>query len=63
MADDPETAALNAELRSGSGSFENVWNDHDVVSREMTRKTFEHPVVGPVTVNCDSLDIADRDQR
>ena len=61
--DDPETAALIAELRSGSDSFENVWNDHDVVSREMTRKTFEHPVVGPVTVNCDSLDIADRDQR
>ena len=26
-------------------------------------KTFQYPLVGPVTVNCDVLDIADRDQR
>jgi hypothetical protein len=26
-------------------------------------KTFSHPAVGPVTVSCDALDIADRDQR
>jgi hypothetical protein len=26
-------------------------------------KNFDHPVVGPITVNCDALDIADRDQR
>ena len=26
-------------------------------------KTFQHPLVGPVTVNCDVLDITDRDQR
>jgi transcriptional regulator with XRE-family HTH domain len=61
--DDTETAALIAELRSGSTTFEDMWNDHDVLAREMARKTFEHPVVGPVTVNCDSLDLADRDQR
>jgi transcriptional regulator with XRE-family HTH domain len=61
--DDPETAALIAELRADSETFEHVWNDHDVIAREMARKTFEHPVVGPVTVDCDSLDLADRDQR
>jgi hypothetical protein len=34
------------------------------VSAEPTlTKTFQHPLVGPVTVNCDALDIADRDQR
>lgn len=27
------------------------------------RKTLDHPVVGPVTVNCDVLDISDLDQR
>jgi hypothetical protein len=43
--------------------FDRIWKDHDVITREMSRKTFEHPTVGPVTVNCDSLDIADRDQR
>jgi hypothetical protein len=26
-------------------------------------KTFRHPLVGPVTVNCDVLDITERDQR
>lgn len=26
-------------------------------------KTFQHPVVGPVTVNCDVLQITDRDQQ
>jgi hypothetical protein len=25
--------------------------------------TFDHPVVGAVTVNCDALDVADSDQR
>jgi hypothetical protein len=34
------------------------------VSAERTLcKTFQHPLVGPVTVNCDVLDITDRDQR
>jgi hypothetical protein len=61
--DDPETSALIDELRTGSQAFEDLWNDHDVIEREMTRKTFDHPVVGRVTVDCDSLDIADRDQR
>ncbi len=61
--EDPETAALIAELRSGSEAFEQVWTDHDIIARSMIRKTFDHPVVGPVTVDCDSLDIADCDQR
>jgi hypothetical protein len=34
------------------------------VSAEPTLcKTFQHPLVGLITVNCDVLDIADRDQR
>ncbi|NEA98416.1 hypothetical protein G3I78_04875 [Streptomyces sp. SID13726] len=31
--------------------------------RDRRDKTFDHPLVGPVTVDCDVLDIADRDQR
>lgn len=61
--DDPETAELIAELRSGSDEFERLWASHDVVLRPTLCKTFAHPVVGPVAVNCDSLDIADQDQR
>jgi hypothetical protein len=61
--DDPDTAALIAELRTGSDAFARLWDDHDVTTETLSCKTFDHPVVGPVTLNCDVLDIADRDQR
>jgi transcriptional regulator with XRE-family HTH domain len=61
--DDPEIAELVTELRSGSAEFEALWATHDVAAQSMLRKTFRHPMVGAVTVNCDTLDIADRDQR
>ena len=61
--DDPETVALIAELRSRSAEFSDLWDDHEVGAQTGLRKTFEHPVVGPITVNCDALDIADSDQR
>ncbi|WP_369798419.1 helix-turn-helix transcriptional regulator [Mycobacterium sp. URHB0044] len=61
--DDPEIADLVTELLTGSAEFEALWATHDVAAPTMLRKTFRHPMVGPVTVNCDTLDIADRDQR
>ncbi|MEU3617041.1 helix-turn-helix transcriptional regulator [Streptomyces sp. NPDC006872] len=61
--DDPELTALVAELIAGSPEFAALWAAHDVAARPTLCKTFDHPVVGPVTVNCDVLDIADRDQR
>jgi transcriptional regulator with XRE-family HTH domain len=61
--DDPELIALVAELRSGSAEFARLWDSHDVSTGHTVRKTFQHPVVGPVTVNCDVLDITDRDQQ
>jgi transcriptional regulator with XRE-family HTH domain len=60
---DPALRALVAELRAGSPAFEELWRSHDVTREPTLRKTFRHPVVGPVTVNCDVLDLADRDQR
>jgi transcriptional regulator with XRE-family HTH domain len=60
---DPSLRALVAELRAASPVFEERWGSHDVTRRPTMRKTFGHPVVGPVTVNCDVLDLADRDQR
>ncbi|KPI22218.1 helix-turn-helix domain protein [Actinobacteria bacterium OK074] len=61
--DDPETTGLIAELLAGSAEFARLWAAHDVSAEPMPRKTLHHPLVGPVTVNCDALDIADRDQR
>ncbi|MGW0422362.1 helix-turn-helix transcriptional regulator [Streptomyces sp. NPDC003015] len=61
--DDAEVADLVAELLDGSEEFARLWAAHDVTARPTLCKTFDHPVVGPVAVNCDVLDIADRDQR
>lgn len=59
----PEVTGLVTELLGGSPEFARLWAAHDVTDRPTLCKTFEHPLVGPVSVNCDVLDIADRDQR
>jgi transcriptional regulator with XRE-family HTH domain len=61
--DDPELTELVSELLAGSEEFARLWASHDVSTAPTLRKTFQHPLVGPVTVNCDVLDISDRDQR
>lgn len=61
--DDPEMTALIAELRAGSEEFARLWASHEVGGARTLCKTFRHPLVGPVTVNCDVLDITDRDQQ
>lgn len=61
--DDPEVTALIHELRSGSAEFARLWDSHDVDVEPTLRKTFRHPLVGPVTVNCDALELSDRDQQ
>ncbi|MFE2749153.1 helix-turn-helix transcriptional regulator [Streptomyces scopuliridis] len=61
--DDPEVAELVRELLAGSEEFTRLWVSHDVSVEPTLCKTFQHPLVGPVTVNCDVLDITDRDQR
>ncbi|EDY59651.2 MULTISPECIES: helix-turn-helix transcriptional regulator [Streptomyces] len=60
---DAELTGLVAELLDGSAEFARLWAAHDVTASPTLCKTFDHPVVGPVVVNCDVLDIADRDQR
>jgi transcriptional regulator with XRE-family HTH domain len=61
--EDPELSELVAELHSGSAEFAQVWATHDVNAQTALCKTFHHPLVGSVTVNCDVLDVTDRDQR
>ncbi|MDH6521096.1 transcriptional regulator with XRE-family HTH domain [Streptomyces sp. SAI-135] len=61
--DDAELTGLVAELLDGSEEFARLWAAHDVTAAPTLCKTFDHSVVGRIVVNCDVLDIADRDQR
>jgi transcriptional regulator with XRE-family HTH domain len=60
---DPAVTGLVEELRDGSPEFARLWERHDVQGAPMLTKTFRHPVVGEVTVDCDALTLTDRDQR
>jgi transcriptional regulator with XRE-family HTH domain len=59
---DPAVTTLVEELRDGSPEFARLWERHDVQAAPMLTKTFHHPVVGEITVECDSLMLTDRDQ-
>ncbi|MBL1067685.1 helix-turn-helix transcriptional regulator [Streptomyces sp. 7-21] len=59
---DPDVARLVAELRETSSEFSRLWDQHEVRVAPMLTKTFHHPVVGSVTVDCDTLALTDRDQ-
>ncbi|MEU3985326.1 helix-turn-helix transcriptional regulator [Streptomyces sp. NPDC026672] len=59
---DPAVTGLVEELRDGSPEFARLWERHDVRAAPMLTKTFHHPVVGRVTVDCDTLTLSDRDQ-
>ncbi|MGG2461201.1 helix-turn-helix transcriptional regulator [Streptomyces sp. RGM 3693] len=61
--EDSEVAELVGELLDGSDEFARLWASHDVCAEATLCKTFQHPLVGSVTVNCDVLDISDRDQQ
>jgi transcriptional regulator with XRE-family HTH domain len=61
--DDPEVRQLVDDLRTGSAEFRELWASHDVSAEHTLVKTFRHPLVGPITVNCDVLDLTDQDQR
>ena len=52
-----------AELRTGSEEFARLRACHAVSAPASLRKTLLHPLVGPMTVYYDILDIPDRDQR
>jgi transcriptional regulator with XRE-family HTH domain len=59
---DPLITGLVDELRDGSAEFALLWERHDVQAAPMLTKTFRHPVVGDITVDCDSLALTDSDQ-
>lgn len=61
--DDPEVTALVRELVDGSPEFARLWATHEVAGAPTLCKSFDHPLVGRIDVNCDVLDITDLDQR
>ncbi|MFG2650712.1 helix-turn-helix transcriptional regulator [Streptomyces sp. NPDC048436] len=52
-----------AELRSRSERFAELWDSGAVGRHEASRKTVDHPEVGPVTLDCDVLSVAGSDLR
>jgi transcriptional regulator with XRE-family HTH domain len=60
---DPAVTGLIEELRDDSPEFARLWERHDVQAAPVLTKTFRHPVVGEITVDCDSLTLTDRDQQ
>ncbi|MFI5906938.1 helix-turn-helix transcriptional regulator [Dactylosporangium sp. NPDC051541] len=59
---DPAVTELVDDLRRDSREFARLWDRHDVQTAPMLTKTFHHPVVGEITVNCDGLTLDDSDQ-
>jgi transcriptional regulator with XRE-family HTH domain len=59
---DGRLAALVAELKAESAPFAALWRDSAPARHTSSeRKTIEHPVVGPVTLDCDVLDVPGAD--
>ncbi|WP_035856495.1 helix-turn-helix transcriptional regulator [Cryptosporangium arvum] len=61
--DDPELAALIADARAGSSRFAELWATGAVGVHIADRKTVQHPVVGPITLDCDVLTVPCADLR
>lgn len=52
---DDHLGALIDDLRAVSPRFAELWEEHPVARRSASRKTFSHPEVGPITLDCDVL--------
>lgn len=61
--DDPDLADLLGDLHAGSELFGELWAEGRVEMRRSSRKTFAHPDLGRLTLECDVLLIPDTDQR
>ncbi|MEU1530745.1 helix-turn-helix transcriptional regulator [Streptomyces fagopyri] len=60
---DRRVRRLVAELRADSDRFAELWEAGAVGRQEASRKTVDHPQLGPLTLDCDILSVAGSDLR
>jgi transcriptional regulator with XRE-family HTH domain len=61
--DDEPLKGLVDDLRAGSARFASAWDEHPVARRAASRKTFRHPEIGELTLDCDVLVVQGSDLR
>ncbi|MET8262858.1 helix-turn-helix transcriptional regulator [Micromonospora arida] len=62
-AGDPDVTGLIERLRAASDDFRRLWAEHEVAVRRADRKTFMHPRVGRITMDCETLVTPDLGQQ
>ncbi len=62
-SDDAGVRDLVAELRASSEWFAALWDAHDVRVSRTNSKRIDHPVVGSIVVDIETLLVPERDQR
>jgi transcriptional regulator with XRE-family HTH domain len=60
---DPVATALVERLRSGSTEFAALWDRHEVAVRRTSRLRVQHPAVGLLELDCETLLTPAEDQR
>lgn len=60
--DDPDLTALLDDLRSGSAEFAALWETEQAGGWRSLRKTVLHPNLGPLVLDCETLQVPDADQ-
>jgi transcriptional regulator with XRE-family HTH domain len=58
---DEHLSAMIADLREISPRFAELWRQHPVARVPVRRKTFAHPEVGMITVDCNALSVQGSD--
>ncbi|MFI7226862.1 helix-turn-helix transcriptional regulator [Nonomuraea angiospora] len=60
--DDPGIRRLVDRLLAGSAEFAELWAGHDVTVRRSARKRINHPAVGWLELDCETLHVPEGDQ-
>ncbi|HLU58189.1 MAG TPA: helix-turn-helix transcriptional regulator [Pseudonocardia sp.] len=60
---DAEVTGLVERLQAASAEFRRLWAEHEVGVRRADRKTFLHPRVGPLRMDCETLVTPDQRQQ
>jgi len=61
--EDPGLKALIDELHERSTRFAALWAEPHAARSASSRKTFHHPIVGTITLDCDHLEVVGSDLR